>query len=214
MKDIGSINLPSLNTSTSRSAEELVYSGGCPGVESVSELASLSEFSNTSAPSESNLVSRVKIGNMQSACSYNERSVTIDLSMDFLGTLGPHGNSSSSFSYPFFVAVTSASGDILAKEIFAAPLTYGPGETTKTYTEKMRQIIPIENRDRGSKYKILVGLQLTPNQLAYNRQKAAEDNLLRQSQAAKPTKFQQQAQDAQKQAIKEIYIGRPVDITP
>ncbi len=222
MKDIESIKLPALNNSTSRSSEELVYSGNCPSVEAVEELSSLSEFSDTSDQNAHNLISSIEIADMQSSCNYDERSVTIDLRMDFTGNLGPRGQASSSFSYPFFVAVTSARGDILAKEIFAAPITYGPGQRSQTYTEKMRQIIPIENRDRGSKYKVLVGLQLTPDQLAYNRRKIveerarieAENKLLREAEKMKKSEFEQKPIEMQTQAQKEIYIGRPVDITP
>ena len=214
VKDFESIKLPSIGNSTEKSADELVYSGKCPSVEAVEELKSLSEFSDVSDQSDYNLVSSIKISNMQSACNYDERSVTIDLRMDFAGMLGPRGTGSGSFSYPFFVAVTSANGDILAKEIFAAPITYGPGQTSQTYTEKMRQIIPIENRDRGSKYKILVGLQLTPDQLGYNRKKIAEAQLLREAEEMKKTQFEKAPMEMQEQAQKEIYIGRPVDILP
>ncbi len=214
VKDIKGINLPSLRNSTSRSSQELVYSGSCPQAEAVEELKSLSEFSDTSDQSDYNLVSKIGIANLQSACNYDERSVTIDLRMDFQGTLGPRGGNSGSFSYPFFVAVTSARGDILAKEVFAAPLTYNPGQKTQTYTEKMRQIIPIENRDRGSKYKILVGLQLTPDQLGYNRKKIAEEKLLLEAEEQKKTEFEKAPMEMQEQAQKEIYIGRPVDILP
>jgi len=223
VKDLESIKLPALNNSTSSSSEQLVYSGDCPQVEAVEELKSLSEFTDITDQSDYNLVSRVDITNMQSACSYDERAVTIDVRMDFAGKLGPKSAPPANFSYPFFVAITSASGEILAKEIFAAPLSYQSGQTSQNYSEKLRQIIPIENKDRGSRYKVLVGFQLTPDQLTYNRKKIAEatalkkeqEELMRKAEDQKKSAFELQAQSAQEQAGKDnIYIGRPVTITP
>ena len=139
--------------------------------------------------------------------------------MDFAGTLGPQARAASGqkpfFSHPFFVAITSDNGDILAKEIFAASLTYPAGADSQTYTERLRQVIPIDNRDRGANYKVLVGFQLTPDQLAYNRKKLAEVQIMRAAEQNQPPQFQQQTQDMQEQVAKDsIYIGRPVDITP
>ena len=37
------------------------------------------------------------------------------------------------------------------------------------YFEKLRQIIPIKSKDIASYYKIMVGFQVTPDQLEYNR---------------------------------------------
>jgi predicted small secreted protein len=268
-KDIESLNIPSFGKSDEQYAQDIVYDGNCPGVEAVEELSALSEFTDPTDQSANNLISRIEISNMQSACNYDENSVTVDLRADFQGMIGPQGRSSAgdkpSFSYPFFVAVTSSSGKILAKEIFSAALTYAPGQVTQTYTEKMRQIIPLESRDKGSKYKVLVGLQLTPDQLAYNRQqiieeqrrreeearrkaeeekrkaeeekrkaeeekqrlaaekiekaeeekrKAEEDKLLREAEEMEQTEFEKTPVDVQEQTQKEIYIGRPVDITP
>jgi len=219
MQDLESIKLPSLNGATAASSRELVYSGNCPQVDAVEELKTLADFSDLSDMSDYNLVSRINIAKIQNACSYDERSVTIDLRMDFNGKRGPKSAGASSFSYPFFVAVTSASGEILAKEIFAAGLTYSGNETDQIYTEKLRQIIPIENKDHGARYKILVGFQLTPGQLSYNRkmiqeeQRQKEEALRQDAEKAKETIFEEQTQQIPEQAQKEIYIGRPVDIT-
>lgn len=217
-KDFESIKLPSLSGSTAASGEKLVYSGDCPRVEAVEDLKMLSEFSDTNNQTEQNLISTVKITKIQSACSYEERSVTVDLKMDFAGRIGPQSRSAAGnspfFSYPFFVAVTSANGTILAKEIFAASMTYAPGQNTQTYTEKMRQIIPIENRDRGANYKVLVGFQLTPDQLSHNRLTLEQEKLAAQAEAQKPPPAQIQTIRVQEQVAKESYVGAPVTITP
>lgn len=216
MEDINSLNLPSLNNPVSISDNELVYSGRCPQVEAVEELKTLSLFNDLNDKSDDNLISHIDIKKIQNACNYDEHGVTIDLTMDFTGKLGPKGTESSSFSYPFFIAITSPNGDILAKEVFSVGLTYKIDQTEQVYIEKMRQIIPLDNIDNGPKYKVLVGFQLTPDQLSYNRNKIQEARI-RESEEQKKMKLQKEAEQMNKQhqkeqLQKEIYIGRPLDI--
>lgn len=218
-KDFGSLELPSLNNSSSSyDNDNLVYSGSCPQVQAVNDLKTLSEYADTNNMTEQNLISTVEIGDIQSACSYDEHSVTVDLQMRFDGRIGPQSRMAAgdrpSFSYPFFVAVTSSNGTILAKEIFSASMDYPPGENSKSYTEKLRQIIPIERKDRGAYYKVLVGFQLTPDQLAHNRLTLEQEKLAAQAAAQQPAPAEMQTMRAQEQAVKDTYVGAPVAITP
>ena len=202
----------SSNTTSTTGSENFVINDTCPGVEVVDELGMVAEFTDPNTQTPANLISKANIAKIQNSCSYSENSVTIDLRMDVNGERGAASTGPASFSYPFFVAVTSANGQILAKEIFAAPLSYAAGEVTQNYSEKLRQIIPVEEYDRGTNYKVLVGFQLTPDQLAYNRQIIAEEQLRRDAQALQPNEYQQQTIDAQNQAAKDF--GNPTPLTP
>lgn len=152
---------------------ETLLSSPCPQVELVSDLSSLSDFSTPNQPSENNLISRVNLNSAESTCKLASKSAIVDLTLIFNGVLGKKGKLKPSdkpfFSYPFFVAVTAPNGKIMAKEIFAASLTYGANENKHTYFEKLRQIIPIKNKSHANRYKVLIGFQVTPDQLEYNR---------------------------------------------
>lgn len=184
--DIDSLDLPALSVDGEPSTEDLTYSGSCPEVKLIDELASYSEFSDSSSARDGDLISRVKIANVKSACHTDESTVTLDLKLTFDGILGPQARSSMSekpfFTYPFFVAVASPEGKILAKEVFAASMTYPPGSNRHFYYENIRQIIPVEARDHGRPFKILLGFQLGPDQLDYNRKRLKAE---RKAQAAK-----------------------------
>lgn len=153
---------------------EALLASPCPQVELVSDLSSLSDFTNPNKPVEKNLISRVNLNSAASTCKLASKSAIVDLTLIFDGVLGKKGRQKSSdkpfFSYPFFVAVTAPNGKIMAKEIFAASLTYGANENKHTYFEKLRQIIPIKNKVHANRYKVLIGFQVTPDQLAYNRE--------------------------------------------
>ena len=217
IEDIDSLQLPALSQ-TENQTRELIYEGKCPRVEAVEDLSAISEFSNLADPSQYNLISSAHIAKVETACSYNERAVTVDLKMVFEGNLGPHGRTSPSnkpyFSYPFFVAVTSPGGEILAKEVFAASMTYEAGSNRQTYHESMRQIIPVESQDRGARYKILVGFQLNPDQLAFNRKNLKTEKLIEEAAEIQPTMLETTTQEAAQQSVQTLpRRGNPIDIT-
>ncbi len=171
------IGLTAGNIHTARALDgksEVLLASPCPSIEIIDDLSSLSDFSDPKNTAATQLISRVDLSSAQSTCKLASKSAIIDLKLIFKGALGDKGRIKSSdkpfFSYPFFVAVTSPSGKIMAKEIFAASLTYGANENKHTYFENLRQIIPIKSKDMARHYKILIGFQVTPDQLAYNRE--------------------------------------------
>lgn len=173
LADVDSWDLPSALSMSESSPEGLVLNGNCPAVEVMPELSSYSDFADDSSTRDNLLVSRARITNVQTACDFDKNSVTVDLKTRFEGTLGPQGRMSASdkpyFSYPFFVAVADGSGHVLTKEVYAAAITYPQGKNQHGYNENMRFILPMENRNQGRNQKILLGFQLTPDQLAFNR---------------------------------------------
>ncbi|MCK6418801.1 MAG: hypothetical protein L6Q57_07685 [Alphaproteobacteria bacterium] len=166
---LGDLSLPSLRNGTN--PEDFVAGSDCPKVEAVPELAAYNEFRPVKNPFEDSLITSVNLTLVGAACTYNPKSVTMDLKLQFDGRLGPAQKAENKefFSIPFFVAVKEPGGNVLAKEVFAASLNYTPGSGRATYTENLRQIIPIANTARGPRYKVVVGFQLSPEQLAYNR---------------------------------------------
>lgn len=165
------------NLTTARIVEneaDVLLANECPKVEIVGDLSTISDFNDPRTSKSKNLISRVAITNADATCELSSKTATVDLKLIFEGTLGPKGRARKTdkpfFSYPFFVAVTTPSGKILAKEIFAASMTYNANEDTHTYFENMRQIIPIKNKKQAKFYSVLIGFQVTPDQLKYNRE--------------------------------------------
>lgn len=158
---------------TGKTPEKLLKSP-CPQVQIVDDLSSISDFSNPRKQAKNNLVSRVDLKSAQSTCKLSSKTAIIDLKLLFNGKLGPKGRKKASekpfFSYPFFIAVTTPTGKIMAKEIFAASITYSSDEKEHTYSENLRQIIPIKSKNQANNYHVLIGFQVTPEQLAYNRE--------------------------------------------
>ena len=93
-------------------------------------------------------------------------------------------------------------GKILAKEVFSASMIYAQGEDYKSYKETLRQIIPLNDTKQGKKYKVLVGFQLSQEQLNYNRQILEQQQLAEQA-AIVAAENAQKLQASQIKAIEE-----------
>ncbi len=200
MEDISSLEIPSISSPSASDprSDEFVISGNCPRVEIVDELSIMNEYIDISDQQPYNLISNVNLTQAESNCNYSGKSATVDLKLAFEGSLGPRArvkdNDRPFFSYPFFVAVTAPNGTILAKEVFSASMTYDTGQDHQTYYESMRQIIPITDPARGNRYKVLVGFQLSQDQLNQNRAALRQQKKAATETAAQEVVIQQQPQ--------------------
>ncbi len=145
----------------------------CPQIEIVDDLGMIYDFISDNKQRKQDLIADVKITNGGSECELATNSAIVDLSLIFTGELGPKARQRKSdkpfLTYPFFVAVTGPNGKIMAKEVFAMSMTFDPGQNKRKHEENLRQIIPIKGKELAFKYRVYVGFQLTPEQLAYNR---------------------------------------------
>lgn len=145
----------------------------CPSVEIVQDLGVLSEFQDNARPSDKNMISRVYLNQIESRCEYGPKSVALDVKLAFEAELGKSAklrqSDRPSFSYPYFVAVVGPDDTILAKEIFAVPVSFKKNEDTHTVYEALRQIIPLRNSYEGQYFTLMAGFQLDDDQLRYNR---------------------------------------------
>lgn len=164
--------LPGANANTTQSSSLINYQK-CPTVEVVRDLSRLSKFAKNTSTKTSNLESSVAITSSENTCTHKNKTTTVDLTLQFDGKLGDKGHFAKSDSpihtYPFFVAITNKSGDIIGKEIFAASINYKGDSNSGSYTETIRQIIPIGKASNAKNFKISVGFQLSEEELAYNR---------------------------------------------
>ena len=146
----------------------------CPSISVVDDLKSLSQFKDPAAPSKANFISKISIGDAISGCSYNGDNVVLQMNIRFEGEIGPEGRVKDSrttrISYPYFIAITTPQGNIISKEVHALTIGYGTDDIDKTQEERLRQILPLDGNALGPDHEILIGMQLTPQQLAFNRQ--------------------------------------------
>ena len=176
---ISSIDFPYFGSADTDQATAVALAdpANCPKVSVVDDLKNLTQFETPSAPTPGTKISSITIGNMTSNCSLNDKTVALDIDLAFDGQLGPKATGwkteSRSFAYPYFIAVTTPTGEIMSKEVFAATIRYDGAETAVSQKESIRQVIPLRENIAASGYEILIGFQLTEDELNYSRMMAA-----------------------------------------
>lgn len=144
----------------------------CPHVKIVDELSTVSRYVNPVMPQDKDFISNAKFSALKTGCTAAPTSVTVEIAADFDGKLGPAAHDvapQEHFTYPYFVTVITPQGEILSKDIFAMTMIYQDAQTPLKKTEHLRQTIPLSAGQKASDYQILLGFQLDPNELSYNR---------------------------------------------
>lgn len=144
----------------------------CPTVRIVQDLNQVHQFIDSANPDPAQSVSSIRMTGVQDQCSVAKDNLAIDMTLAFEGEIGPRARAKSGdkpgFAYPYFIAITDQQGNIIAKEVFAVTLAYESGRDTESHVEQVRQMIPMSAMARNN-YKVLIGFQLSDQELAYNR---------------------------------------------
>jgi hypothetical protein len=122
---------------------------------------------NPAAPAPENAVLEIELADLKAPCRFNnERAVT---SIEF-SILVERRNTAIAETYavPFFVAVTDASGAILAKHDFVSRPRFDVNVGAVTVTERVEETLPLAAGQRAVAFEILVGLQVNEREYDYN----------------------------------------------
>lgn len=104
-------------------------------------------------------------------CRYvGKDPIEMEIDISFAFGKGPKADGSE-HSYPYFVAVTRRDRSILAKDVHAIKVKFPTGASRVDLKEKVEGIVIPRATETisGTNFEILVGFDLTPEQLAYNR---------------------------------------------
>jgi hypothetical protein len=132
------------------------------------------EFYNPDKATDASKISEVTITDVKNVCRIENGALVMQIDLSLEGKTGPKARVKStdkpSFAYPYFVAVTDPQGNVLSKEIFAASVAYRADQKELKQIESIFQNMPFPDSTIGQSYSVIVGFQLTPEQLAYNQE--------------------------------------------
>lgn len=144
--------------------------GPCPPVGSLYDVARYVGLADPADESYSNITYTAEITDVRTFCRYaGNDPLDVQLEVDFAFGKGPAADSNS-HTYPYFVAVTRRNGKVLAKEYFNVAADFNGSKLDgKTESFSKIQIPRLDESIAGSNFEIVVGFDLTPEQLAFNR---------------------------------------------
>jgi len=120
------------------------------------------------------IVARAEIGRVVSKCTYNtsDATITVDLAFDGIAELGPAATTRD-LVFNVFVAVTRRFDTLDKKQVYQIPVTFEAGQRQARFVKTVDgTILPYGGTADGRIYQVLVGFQLTAEQLEYNRRAA------------------------------------------
>lgn len=144
----------------------------CPRATILGDGASVTKFRDGSGRDLTDVVARAEIVDASVECDYNRNGVDVAMQIAIAATRGPADRARMA-DFDYFVAVADAQRNILAKEVFRVRVAFPETQNRVGTIEQIEPHIPLRNRAEGVSYQIVVGFQLTPEELEWNRTQRA-----------------------------------------
>ena len=85
--------------------------------------------------------------------------------MTFRATRAPSGDAAQ-YTAPYFMGITEGTDRVLTREAFSVPFEFAPGEASVTFTDNIKDAdVVAKYGSLPYDYQVLVGLQITKEQL-------------------------------------------------
>ena len=140
----------------------------CPKVELVGDLSRKAQFADGPGRDLSDILYVARIADVKSGCTYDKRGVTVDMVVSIVGERSRAGAKIKGADITYFVAITDARESIIGKQTFTSRLDF-TGDNPRI-DDELDQIIPLSSPlASAADHTIIVGLQLTPEQIDFNQ---------------------------------------------
>ncbi len=112
-----------------------------------------------------------KVGVMTGTCMPGKTGgMDFDLGVDFVAARAAGVTDISTQAMPYFIAVLSPSEEVLQRTAFSTSVEFdATGKGVSHEDHRLR--LPVSDPAEARKYKVVVGFDLTPEQIKYNREK-------------------------------------------
>jgi hypothetical protein len=145
--------------------------GACPPVGSIYDASRIVEFRDGSDELYTDIRYTGEITDVRSFCRYTgDNPLTAELEVDFAFGKGAAADANS-HDFAYWVAVTRRNGKVLAKEYYTVTATFEGGSKLDGTSARIDRItIPrADETIAGSNFEIVVGFDLTEQELEFNR---------------------------------------------
>jgi len=142
----------------------------CPRVGVLDDAQRLVRFNPGGGRDLTDIRFEAEIGVRSGRCEYTSRDsqLEVEMAVEIQAVRAPNAGKQGEFEY--FVAITDRSQRILAKQVFTAVIPFETDRRAAGALEELVETIPLKPGQLGNEFEIVVGFQLSPDELAYNRQ--------------------------------------------
>lgn len=143
----------------------------CPSVGMPRETATLTRFREGPGRDLTDVIYEAGIADVKMACTYTSSGVDIELGVVLAAERGP-ANTSRTATVPYYIAIVDPQRNILAKEVFSTTLSFQQNVSRAAAMDETQEKIPLPKGQSAERYGVVLGMQLTPEEVEYNRNKA------------------------------------------
>ncbi len=140
----------------------------CPKVEVIDALSKLVQFADGPGRDLSDMLYAARIEDVKSACAFDKSGVRVEMTVSIVGDRAQAGAKLKGSDVTYFVAITDASQAIVAKKLFTSRLDFSDNKTARI-DDVLDQRIPLTVLTSAAEHTIIVGFQLSPEQINFNQ---------------------------------------------
>jgi hypothetical protein len=143
----------------------------CPGAFIAPGLDSYTVFRPGVAPSvnANDIIFGVKLASVSSSCTNEPQGIRVRTLLSFIAVRNDDNFRQGDFTY--FVAIADAQQRISAKRDFALRVNFAARQKEMRVYDDITEHLPLKDISLGNRYAVIVGLQVSQQQLELNRQR-------------------------------------------
>ncbi len=145
----------------------------CPNVGVVAEAVNLTQFTAEGGRDVTDVRYVAEFSDIEWSCDLDGSTLEVELTLVVEAAAGPTSNAPTA-DFRYFVALAARDGGLIAKETFASRIALSSDNGTGSLVEEIEQLIPLRPDQSGDDFEILIGFQLTREQLDYNRARGVQ----------------------------------------
>jgi hypothetical protein len=139
----------------------------CPATFVAPSLDTYRQFRPSGTTTPEDIQFGVRLASVRSTCHAEDQGIRVDTRVVFQVARNDPDFRQGDFTY--FVAVADPTQTILTKRIFALRVDFEPRQNQMRIVDEVTERLPLRDRSAGRSYAIIVGLQLSKQQLDLNR---------------------------------------------
>jgi hypothetical protein len=147
-------------------------SPACPRVSLVPDVAEEVGYREGTGRDITDIRYRATIADAKGDCRYSSDGLSMDMTVTLYAERGPALASRDPADFEYFVALADPNRQVVSKAVFKGRVVFPAGQDRVSFPDEIT-IGPVRLPDRnlGPDYTVLLGFQLTPEQLEENRRR-------------------------------------------
>lgn len=142
---------------------------GCPVTNFVDDLDRMTVFADGAVGDLTDVRFDAQFASLSAICNFEDDALVMDIAFQVIATRGP-ANKDNQAAVTYFLAIADQTGAVIAKQTFDNVLPFRGNLRRVAIKDEFEPTIPYPSDQKIlNKYRVLIGFQLTTEQLAYNR---------------------------------------------